>query len=74
MHDTQPSFVSCSRLPDSLEREKNCVGKTSGGLGRGEVGELVSIFLIFHSRIPAPARFFRSRCKEKVAMPLAFSS
>ena len=49
-----PIALACSRLPDSREDEYNCVGKTSGGLGRGEAGEPVSISLILHSGIPAP--------------------
>ena len=35
--------LACSRLSDSRENEKNCVWKASGGLGRGEAGEPVSI-------------------------------
>ena len=31
-------MVACSRLPDSRENENNCVGKASGGVGRGEAG------------------------------------
>ena len=36
------SFVACFRLSDSRENEYNCVGKASGGLGRGEAPQVTS--------------------------------
>ena len=44
-NNVTPGSVACSRLSGSQENEKNCVWKASGGLGRGEAGEPVSISL-----------------------------
>ena len=44
----QCNALTCSRLPDSRVNENNCVGKASGGLGRGKTPRLD----------PSPTHFF----------------
>ena len=45
LHSQPENSLACSRLSDSRGNEKNCLWKASGGLGRGEAGEPVSISL-----------------------------